>query len=40
VVENDKTISYIYDGRQITTGYPFSYKNDYSKDGNGIGIIK
>ena len=36
------TIIYSYDGTAITSanGYPFRYTTDYSKDGNGSGIIK
>jgi hypothetical protein len=39
------TISYDYDGRPIApkppaVGYTFTYENDYTKDGNGSGVIK
>ena len=36
------TISYDYNGAPITAaaGYTFTYTNDYSKDGNGSGVIK
>src|SRR5215471_18038598 len=41
VNHNDDSISYTYDGRDIPDpGYTFHYVNDYSLDGNGIGIIK
>jgi len=39
------TIKYDYDGTPIAPkppaiGYTFTYTNDYSKDGNGSGVIK